>query len=95
MKNKIFLNLAIVNENLYYPLLTYKNSYQFKYLESFEQSILYDDLNDFTKTNFRKYLDLIYVCPPIESLVEVFPDQCKNINWAKEFITTFEFHHGY
>lgn len=95
MKNKIFFNLAITNENLYYPLLTYKNSYQYKYLESFDQSILYEDLNDFTKTYFLKYLDLIYVCPPIESLVEVFPNQCRKLTWATEFSTTFEFHHGY
>lgn len=95
MKNKIFFNLAITNENLYYPLLTYKNSYQYKYLESFEQSILYDDLNDFTKTKIERYLDLILINPKIENLINAFPDQCKNINWAKEFITTFEFHHGY
>lgn len=95
MKNKIFFNLAITNDIMYYPLLTYENSYRYKYLESFVQSILYEDQNKFTKTKIERYIDLILITPRIENLINVFPDQCKNIKWAKEFVTTFEFHHGY
>lgn len=95
MKNKIFFNLAITNDIMYCPLLTYENSYQYKYLESFIQSILYEDQNKFTKTKIERYIDLILITPRIENLIKAFPDQCKNIKWAKEFVTTFEFHHGY
>lgn len=96
MKNKIFFNLAITNDSMYYPLLTIcNNSYQYKYLESFVQSILYEDQNKFTKTKIERYIDLILINPRIENLINTFPDQCKNIKWAKEFVTTFEFHHGY
>jgi hypothetical protein len=95
MKNKIFFKLAITNDCMYYPLLTYENSYRYEYLESFIQSILCEDQNKFTKTKIERYIDLILINPRIENLINVFPDQCKNIKWAKEFVTTFEFHHGY